>query len=218
MAMQRARKREQKQERRAVILVAAQRVFGRRPWPDLTMAEVAREANLSKGALFLYYSTKEALFLLVLELLLTGFFGDLTTVLSEGRTRWTPQQSARILAALVEKHPQMSRLLGLLHPVLEQNVEEPAVRRFREFLVGNFIAAGDLLDERMPFLAPGGGARLMLRLFALVIGLRQMTEPGPVLRELSRQPGLTTLEADFHGELPRALLALIGGMSVRQQE
>jgi TetR/AcrR family transcriptional regulator, cholesterol catabolism regulator len=217
MATTRARRRHEKQERVAEILVAAQKVLARRPYSELTMADVAREAGLAKSTLFLYFSTREGLFLLVLELQLTGFFEDLTRGLSpESRTRWTPQAAARWLAGLLEQHAQMTRLLVLLHPVLEQNVEEAKLLRFREFLLGNLVAAGDLLERRVTLLDPGEGARLLLRSFALVSGLWQMTEPGPKLKELFRRPEMAPLNLDFRGELTRSLAALVAGMSSKE--
>jgi len=215
MATRRARKREEKQERAAEMMAAAERVFARRPWSELTMADVAKEAGLAKSTLFLYFPTRESLFLLVLEKLLTDFFGELTDGQQEGRARPTPGLAARWLAGLVDKHALMTRLMGLL-PILEQNVEEGRLLRFREFVFGNLLLAGDRLEERMAFLAPGDGARLVLRACAISAGLRQLTEPAALLRELFRKPELASLSIDFRGELTRALTALTAGMAGRE--
>jgi AcrR family transcriptional regulator len=52
-----------KQERRDAIIAAAVRVFLDRGVQSATMDEIAREAQLSKGALYLYFSSKDELFL-----------------------------------------------------------------------------------------------------------------------------------------------------------
>ena len=52
----------------------------------------------------------------------------------------------------------MSRLLVFL-PQLEANVEEARLLRFREFIFGNLLLAGDLLEERLTFLGPADGPR-----------------------------------------------------------
>ncbi|MEI7529005.1 MAG: helix-turn-helix domain-containing protein [Elusimicrobiota bacterium] len=57
--------RTQKQEKELEIVRAATRVLEQRGFDALTMEEVAREAGLAKGTLFLYYKHKEDLILAV---------------------------------------------------------------------------------------------------------------------------------------------------------
>ena len=49
------------EERRAAILDAALRVWARRGFDGTSVAEVAREAGLTKGTLYLYFPSKQAL-------------------------------------------------------------------------------------------------------------------------------------------------------------
>ncbi|MDR5710505.1 MAG: TetR/AcrR family transcriptional regulator [Armatimonadota bacterium] len=57
----------QKHQTRARILEAARRVFARKGYHGTLMEEVAREAGLSKGALYFHFSSKEELFLSLVE-------------------------------------------------------------------------------------------------------------------------------------------------------
>jgi AcrR family transcriptional regulator len=72
-----ARRRREKQERRCAILDAAEQVFLSKSVRDATMDEIARAAELSKGTLYLYFDSKDDLFLAIacraLESLLTEF-------------------------------------------------------------------------------------------------------------------------------------------------
>ena len=215
MATRRARRREEKQERRAELMAAAERVLSRRPYPEITIAEVAREAGVAKSTVFLYFSTRESLFLVVLESLLMEFFAELTEGHQEGRSKGTAAQGGRWLAAVVERQALLSRLLVFL-PQIEANVEEAPLLRFREFLYGHLLLAGDFLEERLAFLGPGDGPRWILRALAISSGLRQLTEPATLLREVFRKAELSRL--DFRGELIRALAALTTGMSGRESQ
>jgi len=59
-----ARKRERsKSERRKAIVDAATRVFHQHGLAAATMEQVAREADVSKGALYLYFDSKDELYL-----------------------------------------------------------------------------------------------------------------------------------------------------------
>ena len=54
---------EHKQRRRDEILDAAQRVFARHGYEGATVARLEQETGLSRGAIFNYYGSKDALFL-----------------------------------------------------------------------------------------------------------------------------------------------------------
>lgn len=62
MGVQERRERE-RQERRDAILVAAASVFLERGVGQTTMEDIARQAELSKGALYLYFKSKDELYL-----------------------------------------------------------------------------------------------------------------------------------------------------------
>jgi len=53
---------EEKEERRHDILAAAKKVFAGNGFHATTIAEVAREANLSYGSIYWYFDSKDALF------------------------------------------------------------------------------------------------------------------------------------------------------------
>ena len=57
------RKEREKQQRRDAILDAAERLFFSKGMENSTMDEVAREAEFSKGTIYLYFKNKEELYL-----------------------------------------------------------------------------------------------------------------------------------------------------------
>ena len=56
------RKQREKEQRRSSILTAAQRLFYARGYDNVSMDEIAKEAELSKGALYFYFKKKDSLF------------------------------------------------------------------------------------------------------------------------------------------------------------
>lgn len=59
------RKEREKEHRREEIITAAQKIFFEKGLPAATMDEIAEAAELSKGTLYLYYKSKEDLYLAV---------------------------------------------------------------------------------------------------------------------------------------------------------
>ncbi len=68
-----ARRQRERQERRSAILDAADRAFLEKGFDQATMDDIAGEAELSKGTLYLYFKSKDDLF----TALTTRIFGDL---------------------------------------------------------------------------------------------------------------------------------------------
>lgn len=60
------RKEREKEQRREEILNAAQKIFFEKDLQTSTMDEIAEAAELSKGTLYLYYKSKEDLYLVVM--------------------------------------------------------------------------------------------------------------------------------------------------------
>ncbi|OQY10632.1 MAG: TetR family transcriptional regulator, partial [Desulfobacteraceae bacterium 4572_187] len=56
------RKEREKERRRQQIMVAAKRVFSIKNFNRATMEDIAREAELSPGTIYLYFKNKEELF------------------------------------------------------------------------------------------------------------------------------------------------------------
>ncbi len=61
------RRRREREWRRGAILDAAERIMDRSSPDDATMDDVAAEAEVSKGTLYLYFSSKDALFTALME-------------------------------------------------------------------------------------------------------------------------------------------------------
>ena len=124
-----------------------------------------------------------------------------------------PEAVTAFFACTIEARPGLTRLLALLHGVLEQNVDAATVLGFKQMLQAHLAATGTLLEARLPWLVPGLGARLLLRVHALVIGLQQLAEPVPAFQPHRHDPALAVFQVDFLHEFGDTLHALLRGMA-----
>ena len=209
---QRARQAEQKQQRRLAILDAAWAMYQTAPYESLTIAGVAERVGLAKGTMYLYFATKEELFLALTERELFAWLAEVDAQLSEERPAWDIPAVVEIACATLDAHPALTRLLAILSTVLEQNIDLETAIRFKRALLERMLRTGALLERRLPFLAPGGGLRTLTRCHALVVGLRHLADPAPIVREALRQPDLTLFNIDFAAELRASVTALLQGM------
>jgi AcrR family transcriptional regulator len=211
---QRARKEEDKQARRDAILAVAARSLGRRQFARVTMAEIAEQCGLAKGTLYLYFNTKEELFLAALERELAQWFDAVGARLIGSRDLDAAGFGRLVARSLVERET-LADLLALLHTVLEANVEPDAALSFKRMLRDRLELAGRGIEVLLHGLPRGGGVRLLLHMHALVVGLRQMSDPPPNIAQVLEREELALLRLDFETELAAALTDLVRGMMQR---
>lgn len=211
--MRRARSDEDKQERRNAILTTAWRMYTRDPsFAAFTMAALAKQAGLAKGTLYLYFRTKEELFLALLEGGFDAWFDVIDARLDGGRGEWTPEDGAEVVVRSLRGRETLARLLSIQPAIVEHNVEFEAALRFKRRVMHRAEVTGHRLEARLPFLRPGEGARLLVHLHALVIGVWQLAEPSPVIRRVMQTPELAPARVDFDEDLRFLLVALLKGM------
>jgi AcrR family transcriptional regulator len=63
---QRARRPEQKAQRRATILAAARALAAQRPVREISLGDIAREVDLAKSNLLRYFESREEIFMTLL--------------------------------------------------------------------------------------------------------------------------------------------------------
>jgi len=207
---QRAIQAEAKQERHHAILDAAERLLERSPDRIANVAEVADEAGLAKGTVYLYFPSKEELLLALHERNMHGFFAALTALV-EGPGPVTLDA----MIALTQRHliapPLLLQLAARCFGMMTHGVPAAAAAQYRQRVSDRLLRAGAGLERHFPELGPGGGARLLRHSYALIIGLWQMSEAGGAacLAGSAAQPSAFAWRYD--DELDRALRALWGG-------
>ncbi|MEJ2719126.1 MAG: TetR family transcriptional regulator [Deltaproteobacteria bacterium] len=214
---QRAVSDEQKLERRKAILDAAFDLFAESSYEAVSMAAVAKRVVLAKGTLYLYFRTKEELFLALQAQEFQAWFDEMDGNLELLSGRDGPSRTSdvgRLISESLTQREVMGRLIAILHTVLERNIDYEAASHFKRMLLMRVSRTGSLVESCLPFLKPGEGARLLLRAYALVIGLRHLAEPAPVVREVIDKQGMDMFRVEFASAFSETVKALITGMAV----
>ncbi len=181
-----------KDARRQAILKAAGELFvaGRGELPSVSHIAVA--AGLAKGTVYLYFSTKGAIFASILQ----DGWGE---VIDELEQTFRPADGARadkVAAFLssyvnyVERRPELLQLDSLGHGVLEHNLEMETLIAFKRSLLNRLMGGGVVLEEALG-LPPGRGLQLLTRTYAMTRGLWQSFDH-------SQQPARQSLDPDYN--------------------
>ncbi len=115
---------EYKEEARSRILDAASRVFAEKGYHEATMEDVAKQLGVSKGALYLYFSSKERLFEAMSRTAPRAFKEILYSTFN---TQANPVESAtRFFDAMMKRFGSNPRLSL---EILSEASRNPALRR-----------------------------------------------------------------------------------------
>jgi AcrR family transcriptional regulator len=203
----RARSPQDKDLRRAHLIEAATRLFADSDFDAVTIARVAEAAGVAKGTAYIYFATKETLFLELVKAELMQWLAALTQKLKRLRST---QLSVAVPAA---QRPVLRRLLVLLHTVIEPKIDEVSAREFKLFLRDVLLQASDLIADKIPGLTPADAATLVLQTHALVISITQLASPPPVIaRVMAADPSLHMMQIDFESFLTLTLKTLVRGV------
>ncbi|HEY3645635.1 MAG TPA: helix-turn-helix domain-containing protein, partial [Gammaproteobacteria bacterium] len=104
----------QKEARRADILKVARHRFTLTPYDSLSMADTADQAGLAKGTLYLYFKSKEEMFLAIYTDQLNAWFDELDAGLQPGGDASVAGFLKLIGDSLVSR-PELLRLIAILH-------------------------------------------------------------------------------------------------------
>ncbi len=200
MSYQRARRPEQKEERREAILAAARELAGERAVRDVSLGDIARRVGLAKSNLLRYFESREDIFL--------------TLLLREWR-EWTAEASEQLgddvaatLASTLAARALFCDLLSEQAAVLERNVSADTVRAFRAATI-ELVHALAAAIAGASALTTDDAFELLTATLTMTAGLWPLTNPAPHVAEM--YAGTDLLQPDFEGRLRRLLATLIAG-------
>jgi AcrR family transcriptional regulator len=154
------RKKREREMRRQQIMVAAKRVFTQKGYEKSTVEDIAREAELSPGTLYLYFKSKDELYASLCLRVLRFINVKVDHVISEKTTAYEEKQLG-LLNAMKDVyafdplilnnmfHLQSSDTLKTLSPDLLEEINELS-RKALQSMAGMFkqgVKAGRIIDR-----------------------------------------------------------------------
>ena len=200
----RARSADDKELRRESLLAAARTMLERQGVDAFTMAALAQSAGVAKGTAYIYFPTREALFLdILIEELEQGF----TRIVDRLQTAHGvgAEAAATVIGEALAAPPLLLALLRRLHGEIERNIPEAKLVQFKTFLLQRLTVAGGAL-EAATGLARGAGVVVFLRAHALAVGLAEMTNASAEMEAVFRaHSDLGVLALNFEREFAAAV-------------
>lgn len=202
---------EAKFERRNQILHAADELVKRHGHSAISVAEVAKRAGVAKGTVYLYFKTKEEIYLGLHQLWMNRKLDAFAALLEDTTTLLDGTVIGAAMAEVMISESHGLVIASTCHSLMETHVELAAAFEFKLELAQRLGILGSLIEQRFPHLAPGSGARLLVRAYATTLGLWQLMDTSSRWRKLETATGLEVFNTDFPTELHAALVAIWRG-------
>jgi AcrR family transcriptional regulator len=224
---QRARRPEQKLQRRDAILGAARELALRDGVRNVSLADIAARIGIHKSALLRYFETREQIFLELTAAAWRGWTADLHTGLDAAVETAAPDDTATHAAAAWDAEglvaevfadsfagrPLFCDLLAHTPLNLERNVSPAAVREYKLTSLGAVNEAAALVHRVLPALPLAQCTEFVATLASLAGSLWQIANPPPALAELyAADPALAQACVDFATRLRRTADILLAGL------
>ena len=197
---------EDKELRREAILDAAVKLWLAQPERMANMAEIATAAGLAKGTVYLYFRSKEELFLAIHERHVSEFFNRVIA-------RAQHQNPMLMDDMLVLNHqflldtPAFLPLAALCHGMMERHIPLEVGYAFEARTYQRLDLAVAALQRHFPNVTQA----LMLQSYALILGLWQLLRPTPLKALMKERALLCACTDDYLFMLDTALQALWRG-------
>jgi AcrR family transcriptional regulator len=210
----RARRPEQREQRRQAILDAAAAMLAEIPVADISLRELSRRVGLAGSNVLRYFETREGVFLALLDKLSEEWLDQLERDLgaSSSHAPVEPvEQIAQTWARSLASRPLLCELTSVLAGVLERNVSVDSVRQFKRRAIARNVRLANLIQAALPDLSGGAALETASLATTLLAGLWPLANPGPVVRAATEDPELAAAHVDFTGRMTRGLVLLLAG-------
>lgn len=202
----RARGAKEKEIRRKSILASAVKLYQQNPSSLPTTSMIGKDAGVAKGTLYLYFRSKEEIFLAVLEELHLQW---LQTFQRNG------EFDESIMLTLIdnscgyiEETPLFMQLACMSTSVIEQNVDSKILLTHKNTLARAMKEAAGSLSRLTGSLSEEEAAALITRTYAMLLGLWQLSHPAENINKVLMSPSLQILRPEFSTSARQSLQQL----------
>jgi AcrR family transcriptional regulator len=220
---QRARRPEQKLQRREAILDAARALALRGGVRNVTLTDIAAKVGIHKSALLRYFETREQLFL---ELTarswrdwLQALSADLKALSAEPRRHDRPERVAAAIARSFDERPLLCDLIAHTPLNLERHASVGAVREYKLTSLGSVQQAAAAIQSAVPELSLEQSYELIATIATLAGSVWQIANPPALLAELyASDPALAGACVELGPRLQRTATVLLRGYAATRPD
>ncbi|MCY7295773.1 TetR family transcriptional regulator [Alteromonas sp. a30] len=197
----RARNPEAKEVRKHSILEAATTLYQENPVALPTTSQISKKCNISKGALYLYFKTKEEIFLSIVETYQLEWL-DIFSLddIDSTQEKIEPAQLQASLdkaCSYASQHPIFMHLASMSSNTIEPNIDTKILLTHKNTIGNKISKLAQSTSEKLPMLTSAQIASLIIRSYSTLLGLWQVSGPIEHVNKVLKTSDLHIFTPDF---------------------
>ncbi len=200
-----------KQKKKEKILKTAWNLFKKTGGKLPTVDMIAQKSGQSKGTVYLYFKTKEEIFLQLYVNKLQEWHESVAKKIDKCSGKISEVEFAEIITDYVIKNPLLLRLGSLVRGVLEEKTKDEVIVETRTQIAHLLECCGQLTCQNFPGVTLDQAVQIHLRIYALIFGLWQITSNPKRIRRLLKQAEIDAFEPSFSEAVVESVATLLKG-------
>lgn len=203
----RARTETQKKQRMQEIKNAVDELFSEKPYHEITLTVIVDKLHSTRANLYLYYSTKEEIFLELCSDKRDLYYDALKAAFPKG-SQYTLETIAAVWANILNAHTDYLHYSDILHTIIETNVAVDRLATYKKrYYEKSFEVArqiGSLLE-----LSTDDAYHLLINIHYHAVGIYAINRWNPLIAEVLEQENIKTPVFEFREELTNYILIML---------
>ena len=160
--------------RKEEILQACAALYETRGFKETTLKEIGAATTLTRTGIYLYFQTKEEIFLALLAKEYDGWVAEMQAVMAE-RPAMPRGEVAAVLARTLTDHPRLLRLLSMNLYEMEANSRPERLTAFKHSFGASLDTVDRMLRQYLPEADDVWRQRFLYAFFPFIYGIYPYT-------------------------------------------
>ncbi|MCG8315447.1 MAG: TetR/AcrR family transcriptional regulator [Pseudomonadales bacterium] len=207
----RARQPEQKEQRRSQILESAAYLLERDGFDSVSLNGIARQTGVAKSNIYRYFESREDIFLQLLKEDWMNWLDNIEQSLAPLENSDDIDAVVDTISNAVAASPRMCQLISVLASVLEKNLSEEMLFKFKleSVQLGQRLIL--VVQKALPGLRSENLFPAIHSIIALIAGLWPLGNRNELMEKVMNRPELKAFKIEFTTSLNSAMKLIIKG-------
>ena len=175
--------------RKEEILEACAALYETRGFKETTLKEIGAATTLTRTGIYLYFQTKEEIFLALLAKEYDGWAAEMQAVMAE-KPAMPRAEVADVLARTLTDHPRLLRLLSMNLYEMEANSRAERLTAFKHSFGASLDTVDRLIRQYLPEADDAWRRRFLYAFFPFIYGIYPYTSVTEKQAEAMREAGI----------------------------
>ena len=175
--------------RKEEILNACALLYETKGFKEITLKEIGAATTLTRTGIYLYFQTKEEIFLELLAREYDAWVLEMRDVM-EHKARLGRDEVASVLARTLTNHPRLLRLLSMNLYEMEANSRPERLTAFKLSFGASLETVEQLVRKYIPEMNDSDRQRFLYAFFPFIYGIYPYTDVTPKQQAAMREAGI----------------------------